>query len=58
MTELEKALHWALLQINDRAESIAEDETPNHECGFINDPESGYCRFHDKYWSAWSLLER
>jgi hypothetical protein len=53
---LKAALLWSLDTIE---EDSCTDEagTPDHLCGFYDNPESGHCSFHEKYWGARALLE-
>jgi hypothetical protein len=29
-----------------------EDKCPAHDCDFVNRPDQGHCRFHDKWFAA------
>ncbi len=52
-------LDWALEDAEWEPE--ADDDwpkmpvTPDHDCGFVTRPDTGYCEFHDGFWRAWFI---
>ncbi len=49
------ALNWALTYIADGTHPD-DGELPEHDCGYMNAPDTGYCKFHKEYFKAWEIL--
>lgn len=52
-------LDWALEDAEWEPE--ADDDrpevplTPDHDCGYVTRPDTGYCEFHERFWQAWFI---
>lgn len=50
-----EALRWSVDYIADGVDYM-HGGTPQHDCGFTSDPESGHCEFHRKFFESVAAL--
>lgn len=57
MRDIVRLLKWSLDYISDSSARLDDQGTPCHECEFVTNPESGYCSFHDKFYSIKEIID-